>query len=109
MSITNPQNPVSGTVAGGQVPSQGPAPPVAKVFTAADLAVLPSDLPSGPVVYELDNGRLITMPPPGNVHGAIETKFAGAFLYEGEKRGHGKARCGEVGIILWKNPDRVVG
>jgi Uma2 family endonuclease len=82
---------------------------VPKLFTVADLAVLPSDLPSGPVLYELDNGRLITMPPAGNLHGAIETKFAGALLYEGEKRGLGKARCGEVGIILWRNPDRVVG
>jgi Uma2 family endonuclease len=80
-----------------------------RLLTAADLAALPDELPSGPVVYELDNGRLIIMAPPGGRHGSVENKFAGAFLYEGEKRGHGRAYCGEVGIVLWQNPDRVVG
>ncbi len=83
--------------------------PPRRLLTVADLAALPAELPSGPVYYELDNGRLIIMPPPGDIHGAVETKFAGALLYEGEKRGLGKARCGEVGIVLWRNPDRVVG
>ena len=82
---------------------------VPRLLTVEDLAVLPSDLPSGPVRYELDNGSLIIMPPPGDLHGAIENKFAGAFLYEGERRGFGKARCGEIAIVLWRNPDRVVG
>jgi Uma2 family endonuclease len=80
-----------------------------RLLTVADLAALPSDLPSGTVLYELDNGRLIIMPPPGADHGFVENKFAGAFLYEGEKRGFGKACCGEVGIVLWRNPDRVIG
>ena len=82
---------------------------VPKLFTAADLAMMPTDLPSGPVIYELHHGRLITMPPPDDIHGAAETKFAGAFLYEGEFRGLGKARSGEVGIVLARNPDHVVG
>jgi Uma2 family endonuclease len=83
--------------------------PGQRLLTVADLVALPSDLPSGPVVFELDNGRLVIMPPSGDTHGAVETKFAGAFLYEGEKRGLGKVRCGDVGIVLWRNPDRVVG
>jgi Uma2 family endonuclease len=93
----------------------GPAVPpfqgdyVPKLFTIADLQQLPSELPSGPVRYELHHGRLITMPPPGDIHGAVETKFAGALLYQGEFAGHGKARCGEVSIILSRNPDHVVG
>jgi Uma2 family endonuclease len=93
----------------------GPAVPpfdgdyVPKLFTLADLQQLPSQLPSGPVRYELHHGRLITMPPPGEIHGAVETKFAGAFLYQGEFAGHGKARCGEVSVILARNPDHVVG
>ena len=90
-------------------PSVLPPLPGERLLTVADLAALPAELPSGPVLYELDNGRLSFMPPPGNDHGAVENKFAGSFLYEGEKRGHGKARCGEVGIVLWRNPDRVVG
>jgi Uma2 family endonuclease len=70
---------------------------------------MPSEVPSGPIVYELDNGRLITMPPPGDFHCAVELKFAGALLYLGEMCGLGKARVGDVGIILRRNPDRLVG
>lgn len=80
-----------------------------KLFTAADLALFPLELPSGPVRYELDNGRLISMTPPGDIHAAVEMKFAGALLVQGELQGLGKARCGDVGIVLWRNPDRVVG
>jgi Uma2 family endonuclease len=83
--------------------------PVPRLFTVADVAALPSELPSGPALYELDDGRLIIMPPPGDIHGAVETKFASAFFYEGERRGLGKTRCGDVGIILRLNPDRLVG
>jgi Uma2 family endonuclease len=78
-------------------------------LTAADLAALPDELPSGPVLYELDNGRLIIMPPPGDDHGSVEAKCTGELYSKGEKRGLGKVRCGEVGIVLWRNPDRVVG
>jgi Uma2 family endonuclease len=80
-----------------------------RLFTAADLAVLPSELPSGPVVYELHHGRLITMPPPGNVHGAVEGNLIAALKVQGEYRGLGKARCGDVGIVLARNPDHVLG
>ncbi len=80
-----------------------------KLFTIADVAELPSELPSGPVLYELDNGRLVTMPPPGNVHGASEGNLITALKNQGEHRGLGKARSGDVGVILWRNPDRLVG
>jgi Uma2 family endonuclease len=83
--------------------------PAARRLTVADLAAFPSELPSGPVRYELDNGRLIIMPPPGDTHGAVESNLAADLKQQGERRGLGKARCGEVGIILWRNPDRVVG
>jgi Uma2 family endonuclease len=80
-----------------------------RLLTAADLAALPSELPSGTVLYELDNGKLIIRPPETTDHAAVEVKFAAAFLYEGQKRGHGKSMCGGTGIVLWRNPDRVVG
>lgn len=83
--------------------------PGERLLTAADLAMLPEELPSGPVHYELDRGRLVIMPPPGDLHGAVQCKFSGELLFQGEKGGHGKARSGDVGIILWRNPDRVVG
>jgi len=81
----------------------------ARLLTAADLAALPSDLPSGRVLYELDNGRLQVMAPPGDEHGAFEGNLIAALKVQGEYRGLGKARCGEVGVILRQNPDRVVG
>src|SRR5438067_1700784 len=81
---------------------------VPKLFTVADLDKLPTELPSGPVLYELHHGRLITMPPPGDIHSAVETKIAGALLYLGEYKGHGKARCGDGSVILGRNPDHVL-
>jgi Uma2 family endonuclease len=86
-----------------------PTEPLGRPFTVADLAALPSDLPSGPVLYELDNGRLIIMAPPGEGHGAIESNIDAHLKTQGEWRGLGKVRCGEIGIVLWRDPDRVVG
>src|SRR5262249_25536028 len=85
------------------------AEPQVRLLTVADLAVLPSDLPSGPVLYELDNGRLVIMPPPGDLHGAVEANIAADLKVQGERRGLGKARSGDVGVILRRDPDRVVG
>jgi Uma2 family endonuclease len=79
-----------------------------KSFSIADLAALPTDLPSGPVDYELDNGGLVTMVPPGDEHSAVQAKIAREFLNQGHDRKLGVARA-EVGIVLWRNPDRLVG
>src|SRR5689334_22117731 len=79
-----------------------------KLFTAADLELLPTELPSGPVLYEIHHGRLVTMCPPGDFHGAVENKIASALYTQGEEKGHGKARCGEVTIIIARNPDHVL-
>lgn len=80
-----------------------------RLLTVADLAALPDELPSGPVRYELDNGRLLIMPPAGDIHGATESNLVTELKIQGERRGLGKVRSGEVGIVLWRNPDRVVG
>lgn len=77
-------------------------------LTAADLAALPTELPSGPVDYELDNGRLIVMSPPGHRHGSLQNRIGALFQSQGEEAGYGRAFT-EVGIVLWRNPDRVVG
>lgn len=79
-----------------------------KFFTAEDLLALPTDLPSGSVDYEIDNGRLVTMVPPGDVHGSVQGNIVTELKVQGERKGYGKARS-EVGIILWRDPDRVVG
>lgn len=83
--------------------------PGIKLLTIADLAALPSELPSGSVRYELNNGRLIVMPPPGDIHGAVELNLGAQLKLQGELCGLGKARSGGPGVILWRNPDRVVG
>jgi Uma2 family endonuclease len=78
-------------------------------FTAADLAALPSELPSGPVRFELDNGRLVTMAPRKASQHALVLRIAAALFHCGEQQGYGKTRCGDVRIVLWRDPDRVVG
>ena len=82
--------------------------PAQRLFIAADLEALPTELPSGPIDYELDNGRLVfIMVPPGDIHGAAQLNIGTQLKLQGELKGHGKART-EVGVILWRNPDRVV-
>lgn len=86
-----------------------PAMPVAtRLFTAADVAAMPEQLPTGPVSYELHYGRLVAMSPPGADHGSYQIRIGAAFLYQGEAKGLGKA-FGEIGIILARNPDHVLG
>jgi Uma2 family endonuclease len=79
-----------------------------RLLTAADLAVLPTRLPTGDVKYELDDGRLAVMSPPGFRHGRVVLRIAAQLLLQGEQRGHGEA-CDECGVILRRNPDRVIG
>lgn len=42
--------------------------PTPRLLTAEDVAALPDDLPTGPVKYELYDGELIVMAPPGDMH-----------------------------------------
>ena len=78
------------------------------LLTVADLAAMPTELPSGPVKYELDNGRIVQMSPPANQYGRTQAIICGELRSQGELTGHGEAYA-EVGVILWRNPDRVVG
>jgi Uma2 family endonuclease len=79
-----------------------------KFLTIADVEALPKSLPSGPVCYELLRGKLIIMTPPGDQHGGIQIKIGVPLFLQGESRGLGKVR-GEVGVVLGRNPDTVVG
>lgn len=78
-------------------------------LSIAEFAELSSETPEGPVRHELDKGRLVTMPPPGVRHGKVEANLVFALRLYGDRRGLGKVFSGEVGIILRRNPDRVVG
>lgn len=81
--------------------------PVDRLITVSDLEAFPTELPSGPIDYELDNGRLVFMVPPGDIHGAVQLRIGTQLMTQGELKGHGEART-EVGVVLWRNPDRVV-
>jgi Uma2 family endonuclease len=85
-----------------------PIQPAHRPLTASDLEAFPEELPSGPVDYELDNGRLVLiLAPPGDEHGAVQLNIGAYLKFWGEFKGHGQART-ETGLILWRNPDRVV-
>lgn len=87
-----------------------PTPPSANTprFTVADLPKLPTSLSSGDVWYELDDGVPVPMAPPG-FDNSRRQHLVGVHLHtQAEALGLGQA-CGEVGIILRRNPDRVVG
>src|SRR5262249_31777177 len=43
------------------------------------------------------------------IHGQAELRIGAELLIQGERRGLGVARSGEVGIILRRNPDKLVG
>lgn len=77
-----------------------------RLLTVADVAVLPDELPSGPVEYELEDGILTIMAPPGDVHGAVQSNVVTYLKVQGEFEGHGKART-ETSVILRRNPDTV--
>ena len=85
-----------------------PNPFIERLFTAADLAAMPEQLPSGPVSFELHHGRLVPMSPPGAGHGSLQVRVGAALLYQGEAKGHGKAYT-EVGVVLERKPDHVLG
>jgi Uma2 family endonuclease len=80
-----------------------------RLLTAADLAALPTDLPTGTVRYELWEGVLRVMAPTADDHGGVESAIAEVLRALGQRQGHGRARCGEVGIFLRRDPDTVVG
>jgi len=90
------------------VPRFAPANTGKRLLTAADLAVLPTSLPSGDVRYELDNGSLVVMAPPGDGHARRQAKIARYLDTEAEERGLGEVRA-EVTVVLRRDPDRVVG
>src|SRR6478672_6659874 len=90
------------------IPPPGPVHNGVRLLTAPDVAVLPRTLPSGDVKYELHDGRLIIMPPPGDIHARRQARFVAYLFTHGEQPGHGEAR-GEVGVLLRRNPDHLLG
>lgn len=79
-----------------------------RLLTAADLAVLPDELPSGSVRYELNDGRLVIQSLPTDEHAVSQARVCAALSRSAESRGLGETLA-SVGIVLRRNPDRVVG
>jgi Uma2 family endonuclease len=85
------------------------APPISsRLFTAADLAAMPELLPSGSVSYELLHGVLMPMSPPIARHGSIQATISAELIFQGQRKGHGSGYT-EVGILLAREPDHVLG
>jgi Uma2 family endonuclease len=89
-------------------PPLGPVHNGVRLLTAADAAALPRTLPSGDVNYELHDGRLVVMAPPGDIHAKRQARFAAYLFMHGEQPGHGEVRA-EVGVLLRRNPDHLLG
>ena len=65
-------------------------------------------MPGGDVEYELNDGVLVAMAPPGGDHGRKQHVVGRILDREAEAKGLGRA-YGEVGIILRRGPHRVPG
>jgi Uma2 family endonuclease len=78
------------------------------LLTAADLACFPKSLPSGDVRWELRDGEVVPMSPPGFGHGRVAALLVAELHIQAERGGLGVV-ADEVGVILRRNPDRVVG
>ncbi len=90
-------------------PPSGTATPAAGLLlTAADVARLPRTLATTDVKYELHDGRLVIMAPPGDIHARRQARFAAYLFLHGEQPGHGQVRA-EVGLLLRRKPDHLVG
>ena len=69
--------------------------------------MFPDDLPSGPVRYELYDGHIQILHPHVFEHGRWHANVLALLGIHGEGMGLGQGR-GTVGIILRRNPDRLV-
>jgi len=85
-----------------RVPQSAP-----RLLTFADLAALPTSLPTGDVKYELDDGALVVMSPPGGIHARKQGKAIVILGHHAEAKGLGEYR-GEAMVVLRRNPDRAV-
>ena len=75
------------------------------LLTAEDLYTLP-DPPNGGH-HELLDGELVTMAAAGWRHGRIMVRVARLLADHVEPRELGVVACGDVGVIIRRNPDRV--
>jgi Uma2 family endonuclease len=58
---------------------------------------------------ELIDGRIVPMSPTGGRHGVVESRLGSALSFFVQQHNLGWVLTGEVGIYIWRNPDRVRG
>lgn len=75
---------------------------VRSITTAGELAGLPDD----DFRYELDEGELIRMPPPGEEHGWVVNRLYGRLFNHAANGGFGTTYV-ETGFLLARDPDVV--
>jgi Uma2 family endonuclease len=78
--------------------------PPQRPLTIEDLVAFPDQLPTGPVKYELDNGRLVILPPADADHGSTHVRIISELFLQGELLAHGRTFCG-TGVVLRRNLD----
>jgi Uma2 family endonuclease len=59
--------------------------------------------------WELDEGKVIEMPPPGNVHGAVASWISYLLWQYVIRVGHGYVVGNDAGLVVQKQPDTVRG
>jgi len=70
------------------------------IFTIEDLAELPDQLAAHPVMWELWDGELLAMSPPGDIHGSVEARISAVLMVHGDWEGHGRTTGGDVGVVI---------
>jgi Uma2 family endonuclease len=74
------------------------------LMTAEELIRLPDDS----MCHELIKGELLTMPPPGDEHGAVTMNLTGPLFAHVKTNKLGVLRAAETGFKLESNPDTVL-
>jgi len=74
------------------------------LMTADELGNLPDDS----MCHELIKGELLTMPPPGDEHGAVTMNLTGLLFNHVKLNNLGVLRAAETGFKLESNPDTVL-
>ena len=74
------------------------------LITAEELIKLPDDS----MCHELIKGELLTMPPPGDEHGAVIMNLTGPLFNHVKVNNLGVLRAAETGFKLESNPDTVL-
>ena len=73
-------------------------------MTAEELIKLPDDS----MCHELIKGELLTMSPPGDLHGAVTMNLTGPLYIHVKANNLGVLRAAETGFKLESNPDTVL-